>query len=70
MEGKASVQPEGKKVNKKEQTTTKQLEMQKIHANKIQTNIGHLKEDRICATNNHLHYSVKEMLDFFSTALW
>ena len=65
LEGKAAVQPEGTKVNKKEQTTTKQLEMQKIHAYKIHVNLGYLKEDRMWATKNHLHYSAKAMLDFF-----
>ena len=54
MEGKAAVQPKGTKVNKKEQTTTKQLEMQKNHANKIHANLGHLNKDRICATKNHV----------------
>ena len=39
--------------------------MQKIHANKIQLNFGHPKEDRMCVTENHLHYIIKAMLYFF-----
>ena len=33
-------------------------------------NLAHPKEYRMCATNNHLHYSVNVMLEFFSTELW
>ena len=65
MEGKAAVQREGMKVNKQEQTTPKQLATQKNHANKIHTKLGHPKEDRMFATDNHLYYRVKAMLEVF-----
>ena len=55
LEEKAPVYLEGTKVNKQEQTTTKQLATQKIHANNIHANLGHPKENRMCATNNRLH---------------
>ena len=64
MEGKAAVQSKGKKLNKKEQTTTKKLETHKIHANNINANFVHSKDDKMYATENHLHYSVKAMLEF------
>ena len=65
MEEKAAVQTGGTTVNKQEQTTTKQLATHKIHANNIHAKLGHPKEERMCATNNHLHQIVKAMLEVF-----
>ena len=50
-------------VNKQEQTTTKQQIAQKMHADKLHTEIGHLGEYRMCDTPNHLHYILKGVLD-------
>ena len=55
----------GRNQIKKNKQQPKELETHKIHANKINANIAHPKEDKMCATENHLHYSVKAMLDFF-----
>ena len=65
LEEKATIQTEGMEVNKQEQKTTKQLAMQKIHSNNIHMNIGHPKEDRMCATKNHLQYIVNAMIEVF-----
>ena len=53
MEGDAAVQTGGAKVNKQEQTTTKQLATQKIHANNIHANpvffgVAELCVDLVC----------------------
>ena len=63
LEGNSAAQTEGTTFNKQEQTTTKQLATQKIDANKIHVKLGHPKEDRMCVTDNHLHYRVKAMLE-------
>ena len=45
--------------------------MQKIHANHLHAKLGHTGEDRMHATANHLHYSVKGTLEVckeYSTA--
>ena len=36
-----------------------------MHTNKIHVKLGHPEEDRMCATKNHLHYSVKAVLEVF-----
>ena len=38
--------------------------MQKKHVNKIQVKLSNTGKDRICATINHIHYIMKEGLDF------
>ena len=63
MEGKASIQPEGAAIKKEENTTTKKIATQKVHANDLHANIVHHGEDRIRATKNHLHYSIKGALE-------
>ena len=37
--------------------------MRNIHINKLHAKLGHTGEDRMRATKNHLHYSVKETLE-------
>ena len=63
LEEKATVLTKGTTVNKQEQTTTKKLSMQKIHANNIHVKLSHPKGDMMCATNNQPHYRVNAMLE-------
>ena len=61
-EGKSDVQPEGTGVKKQNNTTTKRISLQKIHANNIHKKLGHTREDMMGATVKRLNYSIKEMI--------
>ena len=45
--------------------TTKQQTTKNIHVNKLHANLEDTGEDSMCATANHLHYSVKGVLEVF-----
>ena len=65
MEGKASVQPEGTKVSKK-RTNNNQTTRNADNSRKQDPRESRPpKEDRMCATNNHLHYSAKAIVKVF-----
>ena len=55
LEGKLPSQLEWISVKKQEKTTTKQIAMQKIHANKLHVKLGHTGEDKMRTTIKHLH---------------
>ena len=63
--GGASIQPEGTAVKKQEDTTTKTIATRKFHANEFHAKIGHPIEERMRATANHLHYSIKGALKVY-----
>ena len=61
-EGKAAVDQEGMVAKKQEQTTTKQQAIQKIHTNKVHTEIGSQWEDSITPDTNQLHFRINRMI--------
>ena len=62
---------EGMETKKQENTTPKQISMQKNHANDIHTKLVHTVKDKVCASMNNLYYSVKgaiEVCEYCATA--
>ena len=62
---KGAIQTEGLVVKKQDNRTTKQIATRKFHANKLEANLGHPREDRMRAAVNHLHYIIKGTPEVF-----